>query len=96
MKPTLRRKLEALAERHEELERLLSDPKIASDNRQIPLLLPRIRRNSHRSRPSPRSRRNPQTKADPAAAETTSATDPEMRELAEQEIAVAQAIPDHT
>ena len=32
MTPTLRRKLEALAERREELERLLSDPTVVADN----------------------------------------------------------------
>ena len=32
MTPTLRRKLEALAERREELERLLSDPAVVGDN----------------------------------------------------------------
>ena len=32
MTPTLRRKLEALAERREELERLLSDPGVVADN----------------------------------------------------------------
>ena len=32
MTPTLRRKLEALAERREELERLLADPGVAGDN----------------------------------------------------------------
>ncbi len=32
MTPTLRRKLEALAERREELERLLSDPDVLGDN----------------------------------------------------------------
>lgn len=32
MTPTLRRKLLALAERREELERLLSDPDVVADN----------------------------------------------------------------
>ena len=31
MTPTLRRKLEALAERREELERLLADPSVVAD-----------------------------------------------------------------
>src|SRR3546814_19362625 len=31
MRPTLRRKLEALAERRDELERLLADPDVAAD-----------------------------------------------------------------
>ncbi len=35
MLPTLRRKLEALAERREELERLLADPKIAGDQQRF-------------------------------------------------------------
>ncbi|ALR02850.1 peptide chain release factor 1 [Xylella fastidiosa] len=87
MKPTLRRKLEALAERHEELERLLSDPKIVSDtdrfrtySRELAQLAPIATTLAEETR----------TKADLAAAETLR-TDPEMRELAEQEIAIAQA-----
>ena len=32
MTPTLRRKLEALAERREELERLLAEPDVVADN----------------------------------------------------------------
>jgi len=35
MTPTLRRKLEALAERREELERLLGDPTVIGDNNQF-------------------------------------------------------------
>ena len=35
MTPSLRRKLEALAERREELERLLADPGVAADNARL-------------------------------------------------------------
>ena len=87
MTPTLRRKLEALAERREELERLLSDPGVVADN-------DRFRRYSREfSQLEPVSTAlSEETKAkhDLAAAEALR-NDPEMRELAEEEIASAQA-----
>jgi peptide chain release factor 1 len=87
MTPTLRRKLEALAERREELERLLSDPGVVADN-------DRFRRYSREfSQLEPVSTAlSEETKAkrDLAAAEVLR-NDPEMRELAEEEIATAQA-----
>ena len=86
MTPTLRRKLEALAERREELERLLSDPGVVADN-------DRFRRYSREvSQLEPVSTAlSEETKAkrDLAAAEALR-SDPEMRELAEEEIAAAQ------
>ncbi|KAF1706599.1 peptide chain release factor 1 [Pseudoxanthomonas sacheonensis] len=87
MTPTLRRKLEALAERREELERLLSDPGVVADNE-------RFRKYSREF-----SQLEPVTvalaeeanaKRDLAAAEALR-NDPEMRELAEEEITDAQA-----
>ena len=87
MTPTLRRKLEALAERREELERLLSDPGVVADN-------DRFRRYSREfSQLEPVSTalsEEAKAKRDLAAAEALR-NDPEMRELAEEEIATAQA-----
>ena len=87
MTPTLRRKLEALAERREELERLLSDPGVVADN-------DRFRRYSREfSQLEPVSTalaEEAKAKHDLAAAEALR-SDPEMRELAEEEIASAQA-----
>ena len=87
MTPTLRRKLEALAERREELERLLSDPGVVADNE-------RFRKYSREfSQLEPVSialSEEAKAKRDLAAAEVLR-NDPEMRELAEEEIAMAQA-----
>lgn len=87
MTPTLRRKLEALAERREELERLLSDPGVVADNERF--------RNYSRefSQLEPVATAlaaEKQAKADLAAAEAMR-SDPEMRGLAEEEIASANA-----
>ncbi|MCD7098139.1 peptide chain release factor 1 [Stenotrophomonas sp. MMGLT7] len=87
MTPTLRRKLEALAERREELERLLSDPDVVADNarfrnfsREFAQLEPVATALAEEAR----------AKADLAAAEAMRG-DPELGELAEEEIAAAQA-----
>jgi peptide chain release factor 1 len=86
MTPTLRRKLEALAERREELERLLSTPEVVADNerfrnfsREFAQLEPLATALADEAR----------AKADLTAAEAMRA-DPELRELAEEEIAAAQ------
>ncbi|TBV75995.1 peptide chain release factor 1 [Pseudoxanthomonas winnipegensis] len=86
MTPTLRRKLEALAERREELERLLADPSVVADttrfrdlSREFAQLAPLASALDAEVR----------AKADLVAAEALRA-DPEMRELAEEEIASAQ------
>ncbi|WP_314107200.1 peptide chain release factor 1 [uncultured Stenotrophomonas sp.] len=86
MTPTLRRKLEALAERREELERLLADPDVVGDNerfrnlsREFAQLQPIASALSDEAR----------ALADLAAAEAMRA-DPDLRELAEEEIAAAQ------
>ena len=87
MTPTLRRKLEALAERREELERLLSEPSVVADN-------DRFRKYSREfSQLEPVSvalAEEAKAKHDLAAAEALR-NDAEMRELAEEEIATAQA-----
>ncbi|KAB7765156.1 peptide chain release factor 1 [Xanthomonas maliensis] len=87
MTPTLRRKLEALAERREELQHLLSDPDVVGNNdrfrslsRELAQLEPVAVALEDEAR----------AKADLAAAEAMH-EDPEMRELAEEEIALAQA-----
>ncbi|MGE6334363.1 peptide chain release factor 1 [Stenotrophomonas sp. NPDC077659] len=87
MTPTLRRKLEALAERREELERLLAEPDVVADNtrfrdlsREFAQLEPVATALADEAR----------AKADLAAAESMRA-DPDLRELAEEEIAAAQA-----
>ncbi|MCC7634715.1 peptide chain release factor 1 [Stenotrophomonas rhizophila] len=86
MTPTLRRKLEALAERREELERLLSDPDVVGDNdrfralsREFAQLQPIATALADEAR----------AKADLAAAEAMR-SDPDLRELAEEEIGAAQ------
>ena len=87
MTPTLRRKLEALAERREELERLLAEPDVVADNnrfrdlsREFAQLEPVATALADEAR----------AKADLAAAESMRA-DPDLRELADEEIAAAQA-----
>ncbi|MDW7603156.1 peptide chain release factor 1, partial [Stenotrophomonas maltophilia] len=87
MTPTLRRKLEALAERREELERLLAEPDVVADNtrfrdlsREFAQLEPVAAALADEAR----------AKADLAAAEGMRA-DPDLRELADEEIAAAQA-----
>ena len=87
MTPTLRRKLEALAERREELERLLSDPSVLADNdrfrnysREFAQLEPLVTALAEETR----------AKRDLAAAEAMR-EDPELSELAEEEIDAARA-----
>lgn len=87
MTQTLRRKLEALAERREELERLLAEPDVVADNtrfrdlsREFAQLEPVAAALADEAR----------AKADLAAAEGMRA-DPDLRELADEEIAAAQA-----
>ncbi|MFI8717100.1 peptide chain release factor 1 [Stenotrophomonas sp. NPDC077464] len=86
MTPTLRRKLEALAERREELERLLADPDVVGDNerfrnlsREFAQLQPIASALADEAR----------ALADLAAAEAMRA-DPDLRELADEEITAAQ------
>src|SRR5688500_1119798 len=86
MTPTLRRKLEALAERREELERLLADPTVIADaerfsnhSREFAQLEPVAQALAAEAR----------AKGDLAAAEAMRA-DPELREMAEEEIEAAR------
>jgi len=87
MTPTLRRKLLALAERREELERLLSDPDVVADNERFR----NFSREFSQLEPIATALAN-ETRAleDLASAEAMRA-DPELRELAEEEIPAAQA-----
>jgi len=87
MTPTLRRKLLALAERREELERLLSDPDVVADNERFR----NFSREFSQLEPIATALAN-ETRAleDLASAEAMRA-DPELRELAEEEITAAQA-----
>ena len=85
MLPSLRRKLEALAERRDELERLLADPGTIADNdrfralsREFAQLEPLATALAAEAR----------ARQDLTAAETMRA-DPELAELAEEEIAAA-------
>ncbi len=87
MTPTLRRKLEALAERRDELERLLAEPDVVADNkrfrdlsREFAQLEPVAIALADENR----------AKADLAAAEAMRA-DADLRELAEEEIQAAQS-----
>ena len=86
MTPSLRRKLEALAERREELERLLADPGVMADNarfrdlsREFAQLEPVAAALAAEAR----------AKADLAAAEAMRG-DPELADLAEEEIAATR------
>ncbi|MGX9191292.1 peptide chain release factor 1 [Stenotrophomonas sp. Ker107b] len=86
MTPTLRRKLEALAERREELERLLSDPAVVGDNDRFRALS----REFSQLEPVANALADEAcAKADLAAAEAMR-EDPDLRELADEEIIAAQ------
>ncbi|KPL47758.1 peptide chain release factor 1 [Xanthomonas axonopodis] len=87
MTPTLRRKLEALAERREELQHLLSDPDVVGNNDKFRTL---SRELSQLEPIAVALEQEARAKADLATAEALR-NDPEMRELAEEEIAAAQA-----
>jgi peptide chain release factor 1 len=87
MTPTLRRKLEALAERREELERLLGDPAVIGDNHQFR----KLSREFAQLEPVANAlQAEAQAKADLASAEAMR-NDPELREMAEEEVAAATA-----
>jgi peptide chain release factor 1 len=87
MTPGLRRKLEVLAERHEEVGRLLSDPAVLADNAKFRALSKEYAQLEPVALALADEAR---ARADLASAESMRA-DPEMRELAEEEIAAAQA-----
>jgi len=87
MLPSLRRKLEALLERREELERLLADPGVVADNDRFRTL---SREFAQLEPVAVGLGAETQARNDLAAAEAMRG-DPEMRELAEEEIASATA-----
>jgi peptide chain release factor 1 len=87
MLPSLRRKLEALLERREELERLLADPSVVSDNERFRSL---SREFAQLEPVAVGLAAEAQARSDLASAETMRA-DPELRALAEEEIASAAA-----
>jgi peptide chain release factor 1 len=87
MLPSQRRKLEALLERREELERLLADPAVMSDNERFRNL---SREFSQLDPVAVGLAAEAQAQRDLVAAEAMR-EDPELGELAEEEIASAQA-----
>ena len=87
MIPSLRRKLEALIERREEVERLLSDPGTISDAERFRDL---SREFSQLEPVATALAAEGQARRDLANAEAMR-SDPELRELAEEEIAAASA-----
>ena len=87
MLPTLRRKLEALAERREELERLLADPAVLGDTARFRAL---SREFAQLEPVATTLAAETQARRDLAAAQAMR-EDPELRELAEEEIEAAQA-----
>ncbi|MFT4255813.1 MAG: peptide chain release factor 1 [Pseudoxanthomonas sp.] len=86
MTPTLRRKLEALAERREELERLLADPAVAADNQRFRDFSREFAQLEPVSVALAAERK---AQADLAAAEAMR-DDPELAELAQEEISAAR------
>ena len=87
MLPTLRHKLEALAERRDELERLLADPGVAGDQQRFRAYSREFARLEPLATALAAEAR---ARADLAAAEAMRG-DPELGELAEEEIAAANA-----
>jgi len=87
MLPSLRRKLEALAERREELERLLADPSVLADAERFRTLSKEF---AQLEPVATALAAEAQARGDLAAAEAMRA-DPELRELADEEIAAAGA-----
>ncbi|GHC08110.1 peptide chain release factor 1 [Thermomonas carbonis] len=87
MTPALRRKLDALVERREEVERLLADPAIAADQHRFRNL---SREFATLQPVADALAAEAQARADLAAAEAMR-SDPELRELADDEIEAATA-----
>lgn len=85
MTPALRRKLDALVERREEIERLLADPSVAADQNRFRSL---SREFSTLQPVADALAAEAQARADLNAAEAMR-SDPELRELADDEIASA-------
>ncbi|WP_417474841.1 peptide chain release factor 1 [Luteimonas mephitis] len=87
MLPTLRRKLEALAERRDELERLLADPGVAADQDRFRA----FSREFSQLEPVAAALADERRARDDLAAAQAMQADPELRELADEEIAAANA-----
>jgi peptide chain release factor 1 len=87
MLPTLRRKLEALSERREELERLLADPGVAADQERFRALS----REFAQLEPVATALADERQARDDLAAAQAMRADPELRELAEEEVEAANA-----
>ncbi|VXB91382.1 peptide chain release factor RF-1 [Luteimonas sp. 9C] len=87
MLPTLRRKLEALAERREELERLLSDPTTVADQARFRALS----REFAQLEPLSNALADERRALDDRDAARSLLDDTDMREMAEEEIAAADA-----
>ncbi|MFC3715061.1 peptide chain release factor 1 [Luteimonas soli] len=87
MLPTLRRKLEALAERRDELERLLADPDVAADQDRFRA----FSREFAQLEPVAVALADERQARDDLAAAQAMQADPELRELAEEEITAANA-----
>jgi len=87
MLPTLRRKLEALAERRDELERLLADPGIAGD----PSRFRALSREFAQLEPLAVALADERRARDDLAAAEAMRADAELRDLADEEIAAANA-----
>ena len=87
MTPTLRRKLLALAERREELERLLSDPDVVADNERFR----NFSREFSQLEPIATALANEARALEDLASAEAMRADPDLRELAEEEISAAQA-----
>jgi peptide chain release factor 1 len=87
MTPTLRRKLEALAERREEIERLLADPSVVADNARFRDLS----REFSQLEPIATAMADQARAQQDLAAALAMREDPELRELADEEVTTAQA-----
>ncbi|GAB3314927.1 peptide chain release factor 1 [Luteimonas notoginsengisoli] len=87
MLPTLRRKLEALAERRDELERLLADPGVAADQDRFRA----FSREFSQLEPVAAALAEERRARDDLAAAQAMQADPELRELADDEIEAANA-----
>src|SRR5690606_40102173 len=87
MLPTLRRKLEALAERRDELERLLADPDVAADQDRFRA----FSREFAQLEPVAVALADERQARDDLVAAQAMQADPELREVAEEAIAAANA-----
>src|SRR3546814_12854355 len=89
MLPTLRRKLEALAERRDELERLLADPDVAADQDRFRA----FSREFAQLEPVAAALADERQARDDLAAAQAMQADPALRAPADEEIAAVNARP---